>query len=281
MKALLLACLSLFLISCATSTRQTDALVKNHQGLPEKVKLTSVPFIEQKANHCGPASMAMVMRHAGQQVPLKKLTSMMYTRGMKGTFQSEMLGVARRQGMLTFNINSMPELLRELSEGHPVLVFQNLGLGLFPQWHYAVAVGHDLHGPDIILHSGSEQFKKGDMRFFERTWKLGGYWGLLVLNPGELSVTSSETDHVKAAAALEELEKFDEAFISYESILKRWPKSLLALVGLGNVSYARKQYGDSVKFLKRAHALHPESPIVKNNLQVAMSAFRTRGEGRQ
>ncbi|MBZ5782504.1 C39 family peptidase, partial [Klebsiella aerogenes] len=64
-----------------------------------KSKIQYVPFIKQKKNHCGPATMAMVLKYAGKEIPLEELNQAMMTHKLKGTFQSEMISVARRNGM--------------------------------------------------------------------------------------------------------------------------------------------------------------------------------------
>lgn len=266
MKLILLLVTFLLLGGCATSTRQTDALVKSKALRDAKTKISSVPFIKQKKNHCGPATMAMVMKHAGKSVTLAELNSQMMTYELEGTFQSEMIGAARRQGMMVLKIKDMRSMLKEISAGNPVIVFQNLGFSWSPQWHFAVALGHDLRGPDIILHSGKDKFLKQDMRLFERSWLLGGSWGIVVLNPHELSVTATEHSHLEAAAILESIGKLPEAQSAYKAIIQKWPRSLGALIGLGNVSYTRNNLKESLGYLSKAVEWHPQSFIAWNNL---------------
>ncbi|MBA2403988.1 MAG: PA2778 family cysteine peptidase, partial [Bdellovibrionales bacterium] len=266
MNHFLLVVVALLLGGCATATRQTDALMKNRAALPETSKLKELPLIKQARNHCGPATMAMMLNHAGKNVSLVELNQQMFTEKAEGTFQSDMLSTARYQGMLAIPINDMTSLLTEVSAGNPVVVFQNLGMSWWPKWHYAVVTGHDFRGPDILLHSGNDKYQKTDMRFFERTWILGERWGLLVLNPNQLSVTANERTHVAAAAMLEGIGKLDEAQTSYQTILLRWPQSLAALIGLGNVTYARKKFQSSIDYLKKAVTFYPESAIAWHNL---------------
>ena len=131
MKHFLLLIVALLLVGCATSTRQTDGLVKNHTGLPSSSKLEDVPLIKQARNHCGPAAMAMMMKHAGKNVSLEELTSQMFTKDLEGTFQADMTSTARHQGMLAIQINDLTSLIKEISAGNPVVVFQNLGMPSF------------------------------------------------------------------------------------------------------------------------------------------------------
>jgi tetratricopeptide (TPR) repeat protein len=256
-------------VSCATTTKQTNALFKNHQDLPEKAKLSDVPFIKQAKDHCGPATMSMVLSNAGKNIPLETLNSQMFTKGMDGTFQSEMISVARRNGMMALQIHDLKSLLQEIASGNPVIVFQNLGFSFYPHWHYAVALGYDLSGPDIILHSGPDKLNQSDMRLFERSWKLAGHWGLLILRPDQLSATGNELTHAGAAAMLEQLGKLDEALIAYETIQKRWPRSLTALMGAGNVLYTQRKFLLAVQSFKLATKFHPQSAMGWHNLAIA------------
>jgi hypothetical protein len=272
MKIPLLISVALLSISCATATKQTDQMIKERGVLAKKTTLTEVPLVKQATNHCGPASLAMVMKHAGRDVPFKEISSQVFTREMKGSFKSDMLSAVRRQGMLGIPIKDLKSILTEVSAGHPVIVFQNLGFSWWPKWHYAVVVGHDLNGPDIILHTGDESFVKTDMRLFERSWILGGEWALLVLPPEKLAQTADETSHAEAAAMLETVGEMDQAQIAYQSMLERWPKGLSSLIGLGNVTYSKLQFKQSVEYLEKATKFHPESAIAWHNLATAQGA---------
>lgn len=272
MKTAFLLLVAFLLGGCATSTRQTDRLLKSPTDLPAKSRLTELKLIKQKQNHCGPATLAMVLKHVGKNVSLTEITLQSFTEKAQGTFQADMLSTARHQGMLTIPINNMEDLIKETAAGHAVIVFQNLGFSWWPQWHYAVVSGHDLSGPDIYLHTGDKKFAKTDMRFFERSWKLGGYWGLLILPPDQLSASGSELDHAQGGALLEQLGKYREAQMSYEKMLTRWPQSLSALIGLGNIAYAEAQYPLAMSALNKAVLHHPRSAVAWHNLAFAQWA---------
>lgn len=280
MQNFLLLVVTFLLVGCATSTRQTDALVKNHSSLLASSRLKDMPLIKQARNHCGPAAMAMMIKHAGKNVSLDELTSQMFTKNLEGTFQTDMISTARHQGMLAIPVNDLSSLIKEISAGNPVVVFQNLGMSWWPKWHYAVVTGHDFDGPDIFLHTGGEKFKKTDMRFFERSWILGEHWGLLVLRPDQLSVTADERTHVAAAAMLEDLGKLHEAQTAYQTIFRHWPQSLGALIGLGNVTYNERHYQKSVEYLETAVGHHPTSAIAWHNLATAQGAMGTYSRAR-
>jgi hypothetical protein len=271
-KCLFILLLALSLQSCATKSPRTDLLLKDYTGLPPTFMIQNVPFIKQTKNHCGPASLAMILQAKDRPINLQQLASQMMTPGKQGTFSTDLISSVRRQGMIPIKITDLKALITEISQGQPVLVFQNLGFDWFPNWHYAVALGYDLTGPDILLHSGKNKFLKTDMRMFERSWGLANSWGLMVLEPGALSATVDDLGHVAGISGLEALGKYNEAKLSYAAVLKKWPKSLPALIGMGNVLYATKDFKGSVDNLTKAAHFHPLSAVVWHNLAFALGS---------
>ena len=243
--------------------------MNNHQGL-SRSDLKDVPFIDQDEYLCAPASLAMILQHAGKQVSRDELKKKLVTDKAKGTFATNVISEVRYQGMLGLPITNMKDLLTEVSQGHPLMVLQNLGLSqsIAPKWHYAVVTGFNLtrEKPTITMHSGHEKNQKTKMKLFEETWNMADSWGLLVLNPGELSSTQDEFAHVTAAAGLERVNKIHEARLSYQSILRRWPQSLAALIGMGNITFTEKKYKASLGYLTDAVTFHPTSPMAWHNL---------------
>lgn len=275
MKNIFLILIFIGAVACSSTSQQSDQFLKrNAAALSEKSKIINIPFIKQTAHHCGPAALAMIINHKGHDVTADELAKQIYTPEQKGSLPTDIIGSTRRNGMMAIPINSIADLIKELSAGNPVLIFENLGLSWYPVWHYAVAVGYDITEPSIILHSGQEKFTRTNLKVFERSWKLTNYWGLAILNPRELSASGSELVHAASAAALEDTGKLDEAQDAYKTILKRWPNSLPALIGLGNVHYTENDLMESVKYLKLARKKHPKSDAAKNNLKVAMQAIR-------
>ncbi|MGZ3713727.1 MAG: PA2778 family cysteine peptidase, partial [Bdellovibrionota bacterium] len=238
-------------------------------------------FIKQTENYCGPATLTMAMKHAGHMVSVEELASQVYTPGKKGTLQLDMMSASRRQGMLAVPIQGLSNLLHELAAGHPVIILENLAFSWYPKWHYALAYGYDLSKPEIILHSGSDQAKHWSMRKFERSWMYADYWGLVVLPPSEMAISGDELSHAAAAAGLEQAGKLAEAELVYRNILKRWPGSLGALIGMGNLAYTRSAFKESVGYLKEATKLHPLSAPAWHNLAVAEGAAGKKKDARK
>jgi tetratricopeptide (TPR) repeat protein len=177
-----------------------------------------------------------------------------------------MTGAARRRGQLAVGLSSLPELLEEISAGHPVIVFQNLGLSWAPRWHYAVVVGYDLGRDQIILHSGRLERVSMPVDLFLRTWKRGDFWGLVVLPPDQLPASDDQWEILRAAAALERAGQPRAAERVYASGASRWPRNWIWPYGLGNARYQRGDLRGAKAAYERALRLDPSIPEVRHNL---------------
>jgi predicted Zn-dependent protease len=245
--------------------------------VPPRARVESVPFVKQEENRCGPSTLAMVLQWAGQPASPDELAPEVYTEDRKGSLPMQLVSAARRRGFLAIPISGARSLLQEIAAGHPVIVFENLGFSWLPKWHFSVVVGYDLEEQEVIQHSGETAFHRLSLNQFERGWKLGDYWGLVVLPPGSLARSAGELEHLQASVGLEQAGRAAEAERVYRNVLKRWPKSLAALIGLGNLAYGRGNLVEAVGHLRRAVKLHPESLAARHNLGVAENAARRKG----
>ncbi len=265
MKSLLL--IIIFALSACADMPQTRSILEDgRESVPPAHSIANVPWIEQTENHCGPASLAMVSEYEGVHVSLNGLTSMMFTPARKGSLQLDLIGTARRLGLVAVPTFSLRNILIEINADHPVIVLENLGSKRNPVWHYAVLVGYDLATKELRFHSGLNRDFILSMNQFERVWSRAGAWSLVVLKAGTLPATATLEDDLNAASALERTQKFEEAKTVYLSINEKWPESMGALFGLGNVYYALGDYRASVMIFEKASKLAPQSADVRNNL---------------
>ncbi len=258
----------IFLSACATTAPQTKEILRS----PPKIALSAeieVPFIDQTAGHCGPSTLTMAMQWAGHRARLEQISHEVMNPKQNGSLQEDLISSCRREGMMGIRLEGMEALLKEVDAGHPVIIFENLGLSWYQQWHYAVVVGYDLRKEALILHSGHTPFEHIDMRIFERSWKLSDYWALVVLKPGDLAVAADEFANLQAAAGLEQIDMNEAAGKSYAAILNRWPQSLGALVGMGNLAYKRNDFKSAVSYLREAQRFYPENQMLLHNLRLA------------
>jgi tetratricopeptide (TPR) repeat protein len=228
--------------------------------------LNPIPFFPQNDYQCGPATLAMTLDWSGLDVTPEVLMSSVYTPSKKGSIQPAMIGAARRFGRIAYVIDSPEELMQEIAFGHPVIVLQNLGLSWYPVWHYAVAVGYDLAAGVVVLHSGETFQKRLSLKVFNRTWSRSGYWGMMTLSPKQIPATATERTYVQAVSGLETARQWRAAIEGYRTALDRWPESLGASMGLGNVYYATGDLTAAERAFRDAILRVPESGAAFNNL---------------
>ncbi|MDN3919952.1 PA2778 family cysteine peptidase [Roseateles violae] len=227
------------LAGCASAPPQLQRLNADWPAaLPPRVELTEAPFFAQDEHQCGPAALAMLLQAAGVAVTPAQLLPAVYLPGRQGSLQQELLAATRRHGLPAYRLApQLDALLRELAAGHPVLVFQNLSLPVYPVWHYALAIGYDRARGSLILHSGREARSEISLAAFERTWARAGHWALLALPPEQLPATAGPAAATESLAALERLDAA-AARRGYAAALGRWPAEPLLLLGAGNSAHA-------------------------------------------
>ncbi len=240
-------------------------------ALPAAAAVADVPFFAQEDYYCGPAALAMTLAWSGLEVRQDDLVPVVYTPGRQGTLQSDILAAARRYERLAVAVDSLPALLAELATGHPVLVFQNLGLQPLPQWHYAVATGYDLDARTLRLHSGRTEDYELPLSTFARTWARADNWALVVLPPDLLPATAGERDVLEAASALERGGAADAATTAYATILTRWPDSLPGWIGLGNAAYGAGDKRRAIAAFRAATMRHPSALAAWQNLALVLA----------
>ncbi len=250
---------------CATP--QLSALIEQTPTtLPPRVELTETPFFAQEQYQCGPASLATALTHAGVATTPEALKSEVYVPAREGSLQPEMLAATRRKGYVAYRIEPKLEtLLREVASGTPVIVLQNNSLPIAPLWHYAVAIGYDLPGREIVLRSGVTERLVMSLSTFERTWARSGYWAMVAVPPQRVPDTAEPDSFFGAVVALERVSRA-AGRQGYASALARWPDHLLARIALGNAEYRAGDLGAAEVAFREATRRHPQAADAWNNL---------------
>jgi tetratricopeptide (TPR) repeat protein len=260
-----LCLLALALSGCATP--QTDRVLQTAEAFPKPVELTETPFFPQETHQCGPAALATVLDTTGIKVTPDELSPQVFLPDREGSLQIELIAAARRYGRVPYVLRPQLEsVLAEVASGNPVLVLQNLGLSWWTQWHYAVVVGFDLADDAVVLRSGHEARHVVSLELFERTWRRADYWAMVVMPPDRLPDTAEETPYLTTVAALETLKHWEAASEAYGAALRRWPKSLVARIGLGNSLHAMGRLREAEAAYRRATRDHPNAAVAFNNL---------------
>lgn len=259
------------LVGCAGHGNypRTDSFAAG--DVARKALVRSVPFYPQEAYQCGPAAFAMVLNHRNAGVTLDEAIDQVYLPGRKGSLQVEMVAAARSKGMLVYPLEGELEaIIREVDAGNPVLVFQNLRLGWWPQWHYAVVIGYDLPRQEFVMHSGTEAQISVPFRLFDNTWAKADRWARVMLPAGKLPATAEPVTYVRAAHDLEEVGQTSAARESYRAAVNAWPDSLAAGFAHANQYLSAHQWQEAEDAFRQLLAFHPRSAPAWHNLGVAL-----------
>jgi len=246
--------------------------VRQMRNLPEyasqkPLAIPAVPFYPQQEYQCGPAALAILLSWTGVKVTPDQLTPLVYVPNRKGSFQVEMIAAARQFERIPYVIKpNVRTLMDEISAGNPVLIFQNLGLQWYPEWHYAVVTGIDLVNNTIRLNSGTIENYIMNLETFERTWQRAQKWAMVVLAPGSLPADGDDLSYVKAVSFFETAGKLELTLQAYKAGIKRWPESVLLQMGIGNTYYQQHNLGESRRYYQRATELDGSYAPAHNNL---------------
>lgn len=262
----------------ACATPQTEALLGAPPAGARRVELHGIPLHPQTEGFCGPAALAAVLAAAGEPVSPKALAAEVFSPDRRGTLSPSLDAAARRHRRVPYPVEDLEGIVAELRAGHPVLVLQNLGLRWLPVWHYAVVVGFDLDRRVVWLHSGKEGRVVEGLGLFERTWRRGGSWARVVLDPDAAPLAVRETEALRAIAVFERIGAPDVAARAYGAALGRWPRSLAAWIGLGNSRHALGDRQGAAAAFRRAAEIHPDSPEALNNLAHVLAELGRREE---
>jgi ABC-type bacteriocin/lantibiotic exporter with double-glycine peptidase domain len=149
-----------------------------------------VPFVKQKPEGCGAASIAMVMQYwsaqdgedPGQRADAAYVLRVLHSRAGHGIYASSMSQYLEDQGFRTFAFNGDWNLLHEhLLKGRPLIVaLKPVGAG--NALHYVVVAGIDLDQQIIMVNDPAERkLIKLDRVAFEKQWGGAKRWTLLAL----------------------------------------------------------------------------------------------------
>ena len=252
------------------------------------IELDDTPFYPQERYQCGPAALTTVLAKSGAEVSLDDIVGKVYLPGRQGSLQVELLAATRTEGRLPYVIDgSLAAIWRELETGRPVLVLQNLGVEAIPRWHYAVVVGIDAERGEVVLRSGTDRRRVTRIRTFLHTWRRGGYWGMVVLVPGQLPTAPNRSRYFEAIAALEQAGRAvrdditrqegkagraEEAAWAWQTALREWPGDTVALFGLANAHLAKAEYAAAETAYRDLLERVPDLPAARNNLALALAA---------
>lgn len=271
---------SLLQAGCALGPSPAIAPTTVHRIAP-RAEITTTPFIEQAEFQCAPASLAMVLNHYGTQVNVDTLASQVFSPKAEGSFPAELDVASRRQGFISYPVSTLENLLLELDSGHPVLVFQNLGVSWNPRWHFAVAVGYDLEQNELILRSGDNPRRQTSFHVFDNTWQRSQRWARVILPPHQVPTTAEPLPFMKVAVKLEQNGQNDAAMQAYRAAVERWPEQALPRFALANLLLAEGQTAKASNAFYQLLQQHPHHAEGWNNMAYSLLYLGCHQKARQ
>ena len=192
-----------------------------------------------------------------------------------------MLATARRQGLVALTLEpQLHALLHQVAAGQPVVVLLNLSLPWVPLWHCAVAVGYDLPGQTIVLHSGRQERTAMSLPTFERTWARSQHWAMVALPPTQLPAQAQAMPWLQSAAAMERVHP-EAAGQTCATAVTAWPAEPAACLGQGNAQYAQGRLVQAGDAFEAATRLAPDFADAWNNLAQVRLEQKRWGEAAQ
>ena len=150
--------------------------------LPPSSYIQDIPFYPGEEYQCGPSVLAGALNYLGYDIKPEDISEEIYLHGIKGTLNIDMISFARRFEDLTVleSRGDIAFLKENLSLGHPLIVFVDLGIWSIRKGHYMLVVGYDDSREGVIVYSGADRDKLIRYEDLMRIWKRGGYWSLRI-----------------------------------------------------------------------------------------------------
>jgi tetratricopeptide (TPR) repeat protein len=208
-----------------------------------------------------------LLSYHGTPTTPTELIDLVYIPELKGSLQIEMSAATRHKGFLAYELSpTFDALFKEISADNPVIVLLNLGLEIWPNWHYAVVIGYDLKARSVILHSGTKSYYKMKLSTFEHSWRRAKNWGLIASSPGTLTNSMNENDYFTAAVSFERVNSILAIQQVYQAGISQWPSSRLLNLAYANYLYTQKELDQSIYYYRQTLHHHPHEPAAHNNL---------------
>lgn len=152
-----------------------------------------VPFVAQKGEGCGAASIAMVMQYWQQQMgrpataasDYAQIERALYAPEAHGIYASAMERYFKQNGYRTFAFGGeLGDLTQHLAKGRPLIVA--LEPGADQPLHYVVVAGVNPERHMVLMNDPAQRkLLAEDTARFEREWKAAGSWTLLAVPEGQ------------------------------------------------------------------------------------------------
>jgi len=142
--------------------------------------IDNVPYLRQKREHCGPASLAMVLGYYNVILSQEELAEEFYRKEISGSLNLDLLISARRHGFdAATPEGSLSLLKRYISSNVPIIIMVSSSPGS-NKYHFMVVFGYDDTHELFRIHSGRTRDGTIGYNELDRIWEPTGKWMLAV-----------------------------------------------------------------------------------------------------
>jgi len=235
--------------------------------------LTDVPFEKQRPGHCGPAALSSVLTYWQKPASQEAIGAAIYNPRLRGTLGFDLWRYARRQGLVSLELQNtdLDTLDLFLAQGVPVLINLDLGLARKTFQHYVLVVGHDRQQKLWYIHDGRRAARPVREKRLARQWTRRGRWGLAVFPPERPLKDLGADIHLAAADAAEDLGRPAAALEHVEQALPQRADDGRLWLRAGTLRHSLKKPGPAEEAYRHAIRLEPANPDPYNNLAVLLA----------
>jgi hypothetical protein len=236
-------------------------------------RLIDVPYFPQTPALCGGAALAMVLRYWGDRTVLPGDFQSLVSRSAQGIVTADLVAEVRRRGWRALPggaraSTALSDLGPQIDQGRPAIALIERSPG---QFHYVVVIG--LTETSVVLHDPARtSFEVVAADAFDREWRAGGGWFLIVLPPvvtraaaapgntADPAVSPTRTGAcgalVDRGVALADSDR-DAAERALRAASELCPESADPWLELAGLSFKARNWRDAASLAERAVAVGP------------------------
>jgi len=241
-----------------------------------------VPFVPQKKDTCGAASLGMVLAYWDRAVLHDEIAEALIEKDLHGIPGSRLAGFAQDRGLRAVAYEGDLQQLRDfVDKGRPLIVAWKVGKD---RYHNVVVTGFDDEHADVFVNDPAKgEHRRVSREKFEERWAGADHWTLLVLPEGEPYEDPprlvAEAAPAQGAAPAEDYDaliargislgkegKNAEAQAAFDRAIALDGTRPEARVERGGLRFLERRYTDAAHDLDEALAIREEDGYARNLL---------------
>jgi len=230
-----------------------------------------VPFVPQKKDTCGAASLGMVLAYWDRAVPHDEIADALVEKDLHGIPGSRLAAFARDRGLRAVAYEGDLDQLRDyVHKGRPLIVSWKVGKD---RYHDVVVTGFDEEHADVFVNDPAKgENRRISQGRFEERWAGADHWTLLVLPEAEpyedparpiAETTAGPGENYDALLALGislgKQGKTAEAANAFDRAIALDGTRPEARVERGGLRFLERRYTDAARDLEEALAIRDDS----------------------